>query len=134
MNANPCCRLANLSSLETYFIVRTNSNGERGSPCFNPLLPLKYSPCWPLMLITNFTEDMHFMTHCIQRGGNLRANRSSLINSQWTESKALCKSTFIIPLGEKCCLLCPLAKSWQSITLNNSSLPFTKAPYPLSIM
>ena len=109
---------------------KTNSSGERGSPCFNPLLPLTISPCFPLMLIAKCTEEMHLMTHCIKRGGNLRAGMSSLIKYQWTESKTLYKSTFIIQLGDMFSIVTStqiLAKhhiEQRLCTFNKSSLPF----------
>jgi len=70
-------------------MVKTNNSGESGSPYFSPLLPLNNSPYYPLKLMLNRTEAMHLMTHCVNRGGNLTALRSSLIKSQWIESKAL---------------------------------------------
>ena len=121
--ANPFVRLAFLKSLDKYSMVSTKRSGDRGSPCLSPLWPLKNSPCCPLMFIEKCTEVIHFIIHLINRGGNLRASRSSFRKAQWTESKALWMSTFMMQQGGVCCLLYPLAKSWHSKTLNSNSLP-----------
>ena len=77
----------------------TKKYGDIGSPCRRPFELLKKPSSSPLILIENLGEEMHAWIHLIIIGGKPKRDKESMMNSHLTESKALCKSTFMAHLG-----------------------------------
>lgn len=106
-----------------------NIYGESGSPYLSSLAPLKY-PYMPLFIASEKVGVVtHSLIHWIKHEGNSKPCSTFGTKSQWTKSKAFCKSTLRTHLCEIIFLVCILIKSWARCTLFEIFLPLTEATY-----
>jgi len=127
-NLKPDLVLAFSNNWDKHSIIKTNSRGNNGSPCLSPLPPSNLSKVAPFMCILKVGVDIQAMIQVMNVGGKFKLVSIFSTHSQYTESYAFLKSIFIMHLADMFFLVYPLTISWQRSTLNNSSLPATKAP------